>query len=79
MNQESNSPIVSCRVDRGLLDGEERSNWLGSGVVCSVARLPVRSGTRTRGLSTAEAVSGTRGRDGELGKDSKRVVLDDGR
>lgn len=59
-------------------EGEERSTgWIST--PCSVAGLPVRSGTSTSGLSTAEAVSGTRGRDGELDKENRRAVLEDGK
>lgn len=80
VNQESHSPIVNCRVGRSWSTLRARSGRrVGCWTPCSVAGLPVRSGTSTSGLSTAEAVSGTRRRDGELCKDNRRAVLEDGR
>lgn len=81
VNQESHSPILVVRwTDRSWSTGAARSGRpVGVGRRVQSQGLPVRSGTSTRGLSTAKAVSGTRGRDGELDKVNRRVVLDDGK
>lgn len=42
--KKSHSPIVNCRLDGGLLDGEERGSTGWDPTPCSVAGLPVRSG-----------------------------------